>query len=160
MADTASRTTGAKSLIMKVMRPFWRLRRGLTLGAQGIVLDAEGAVLLVRHGYRPGWHFPGGGVEWGETTWDAVKRELSEEAGVLIDQPPRLHGLFANFQAFPGDHVALFIIEHWHRPVVPKPNAEIRESRFFAPNALPVDTTPAVHRRLAELSGAAVSKDW
>jgi hypothetical protein len=33
--------------LTKVLRPFWRMRRGLTLGAQGVVIDGEDCVLLL-----------------------------------------------------------------------------------------------------------------
>ena len=38
---------------------FWQTRaRVVTMGAQALVVDNERRVLLVRHGYRKGWHFP------------------------------------------------------------------------------------------------------
>ncbi len=131
------------------------------MGAQGIVLDAERRVLLIEHGYRPGWHFPGGGVEWGETVEDALRRELQEEAGVSLTGPPRLHGIFTNFDKFPGDHIAVFIVEQWRRPVVPKANLEVKASGFFGRDSLPAGIAAGSQRRLREIfDGVAVSPRW
>lgn len=150
-----------RTLVSKSLQSYWRVSRGLTLGAQGLILDAEERVLLIRHTYRPGWHFPGGGVEKGETIMSAVTREIEEEAGVVLDQPAELFGLYANFKAFPGDHIALFVCRHWHQPRVPAPNTEIAEQGFFARDQLPEGAIPAVARRLAEvLDHAPRTEHW
>jgi mutator protein MutT len=56
------------------------------VGVGAVVLDA-GRVLLVRRGAAPSmgkWTLPGGLVELGETTEEAVRRELMEECGIAI----------------------------------------------------------------------------
>lgn len=143
------------------LRPYWRLTRGLTLGAQGIVIDRNENILLVRHGYRPGWFFPGGGVERGETAEDALVRELQEEAGIVVEGQPELFGLFANMPKFPGDHIAVYLIRDWSQPEMPKPNAEIAEARFFSRETLPDDTSSGTRQRLAEVfDGTARRPIW
>lgn len=145
----------------KILQPWWRLTRGQTLGAQGMIVDQADAVLLVRHGYRPGWHFPGGGVEHFETCRMALERELREETGIEILSEPHLHGLFANFASFPGDHIAFYVIRDWTRPRVPAPNSEIVEQGFFSLDALPDGLVPGARNRINEVfDGAAIKDVW
>jgi ADP-ribose pyrophosphatase YjhB (NUDIX family) len=137
--------------LTKVLRPFWRMRRGLTLGAQGVVIDGNENVLLVRHSYRPGWFFPGGGVDWNETIETALARELEEEVGVTLTEPAQLHGIFANFASFPGDHIAVFVVRHGQRRGDYRKYGEIAETGMFGRGDLPGAIDLGTRARLGEI---------
>ena len=154
-------------------RPSWerlRLRllhlsvlitRPMSLGVRAVVVDADDRVLLVRHGYVSGWHFPGGGVEVGETCLESLRRELEEEARVAIERPPILHGLFFNGQTSRRDHVAVYLVRSFRILGERPPDWEIREARFFPRVALPEGTTRATRARLAEVfDSAPLSERW
>jgi 8-oxo-dGTP pyrophosphatase MutT (NUDIX family) len=133
----------------------------LTIGVRIIVRDEGGRVLLVRHTYTPGWHFPGGAIDKRETAADAAVRELREEALIEATTVPRLMGVYLNLTQKKSDHIVCFEADEW-RPVEGRKRAlEIAETGFFPVDALPEGTTGGTRRRLAELSGVAVqSTAW
>ena len=156
-----SRNPTVSRLVTAMLRPVWRMRRGMTLGAQGVVIDDADRVLLVRHSYRPGWFFPGGGVEWGETLEDALYRELEEEVGVTLTGAPVLHGVFSNNANFPGDHIAVYLIRAWTRNGAYRQKGEIAETGMFTADEVPALTDPGTRHRLAEIFGKApLSAKW
>jgi len=55
-----------------------------TVGAVCIIERADGAVLFVRHSYRPRWGVPGGLCRAGEEVADGARREVAEEVGVAV----------------------------------------------------------------------------
>jgi 8-oxo-dGTP pyrophosphatase MutT (NUDIX family) len=135
--------------------------RPMTLGVRGVVIDGAGAVLLVKHTYVAGWHFPGGGVEAGETCEAALTRELVEEANIVVEAPPVLHGLFFNAHVSRRDHVAVYLIRQFRGLGDRAHDREILAAKFFARDALPEDATQGTRRRLAELfDGATLSPLW
>jgi ADP-ribose pyrophosphatase YjhB (NUDIX family) len=135
------------------------LANAMTIGVRGMVIDGDRRVFLVRHGYTPGWHMPGGAVDAGETVLEALVRELKEE-GNLDVAVAALHAIYRN-PRFPRDHVVLFVVSAFEQPHPPRPNREIVETGFFALDRLPEATTPATRRRLAEvLDGTPPARDW
>jgi ADP-ribose pyrophosphatase YjhB (NUDIX family) len=137
----------------RVFHGVFLLTRPLTFGVRAAVFDAQDRVFLVRHTYVPGWHFPGGGVEVGESAAEALRKELREEGNIVLPGPPRLFALYHNRQGTKRDHVALYVVTEFDQTAPRQPDREIAETGFFALNALPEGVTRATLRRLAEIAG-------
>ena len=143
----------------RVAHLYFLLAKPMTLGVRGVVIDENDHVLLVRHSYISGWHFPGGGVEARETVADALARELEEEARVALRGEPVLHGLFFNVRESRRDHIAVYVIREFAVLGERAPDWEIREARFFPRSALPEGTTVATRARLGEIFDSAPLAD-
>ena len=139
-----------------IFQTYFRFSRPMTLGVRIIATNSENKICLVRHTYIAGWHLPGGGVERGETIYEAAQKELAEEVGLVTEiKDMKLLSVHANQTNFKGDHVALFHCDKW-KPVHgigQIVNAhEIAEWGFFGIDELPAETTRATRERIEEFA--------
>jgi 8-oxo-dGTP pyrophosphatase MutT (NUDIX family) len=148
-------------LLRRIFHAYFLLVRGMTLGVRAVVLDRDDRVFLVRHSYVSGWYLPGGGVDYGETMEQAMRRELKEEGDIDLTGEAPLHGIFLNSHVSRRDHVAVYVVRHFRQDRLPAPNREIVECGFFAITELPEGTTPGTRLRIAEvLEGRPVIATW
>lgn len=134
-----------------------RIFNPLNIDVRCIVVDSNGHVLLVRHSYVPGWYFPGGGVEKGESLVGAAVRELKEEVGVVPHAPLQVFHVYSDLRRGHFGHVILFSVDRFDYS--PRPNLEIEEAAFFDPAQPPQNISPATGRRLAEWRGEKARAD-
>jgi ADP-ribose pyrophosphatase YjhB (NUDIX family) len=155
------RLTRWQSLRMAVYLFGVGLRRRMILGVRAALIEDD-RVFLIRQTYMPGWQFPGGGVEPGETAEYAAARELFEETGYRPAGPMSLFGLYHNVNtATNRDHVALYVCRDFQMVHAFRPNLEIAEAGWFAFDALPEQTLPSTHRRIDEIfRGAPQHANW
>jgi 8-oxo-dGTP diphosphatase len=75
-----------------------------TVGVVGVVLDADGRMLLLEHvfhGRRP-WGLPGGWLEAGERPQEGLAREIAEETGMEVEV---LHPLLVDISQHSARHL-------------------------------------------------------
>lgn len=129
IAEAVSRGEGACGII-QTPEP-----RAETVAAGVLLFDDADRVLLVDPTYKPGWEFPGGIVERGESPARAGHREVAEELGIeltrglellVVDweppQPPGHGGLRLLFDGgrMPSADIGRLLL----------PDAELRDWRF------------------------------
>jgi len=76
--------------------------KNIRIRVAGICLDKKNRLLLVNHqkNGKSYWLLPGGGVEYGETLHEALKREFMEEMTLKIKKMGEL--IFINDSIYPG----------------------------------------------------------
>jgi ADP-ribose pyrophosphatase YjhB (NUDIX family) len=137
-------------LLSRSLHTYFFMRRGLTLGVRAIVQSNDGKFLLVRHTYTPGWHFPGGGVEKGQTAEQALRTELQQETSLQIAKAPTIHGFFYNNNVSKRDHVLAYYCDVQSDLEAKPTSMEIAEVGYFSFEDLPLDTDPGTVRRIRE----------
>lgn len=119
----------SSKFMLAILHKYFLFKRGMTLGVRVVVQNREGAILLVKHTYISGWHFPGGGVDNGEDAETAARREVFEETGLSELMDLKFIGLHKNNIVSKRDHIAFFKASTIEELSNTK-TFEIAESRF------------------------------
>lgn len=151
-----------KKLITKFFHISFLFTRPLTMGVRVILLDqTKTKVLLVHHTYIDGWHFPGGGVDAGETIEHAALRELREECSIAPEAALTLQGVYFQKKVNNRDHVAVFHGLADEKQLGFQPSHEITEAKFHPLDDLPETISDPTRQRLEEYAGRAeISPIW
>lgn len=112
--------------------------RSPALTVDGILIE-DGCILLIQRKHSPflgSWALPGGFVEYGEKTEDALIREMSEETGLKI-KIHALLGVYSDPSRDPRGHTVtvVYLVE----PVGGVVNAgdDAMSAKFFKADELP-----------------------
>lgn len=105
------------------------------IGVTGIFFDKQNRILLVKHSYRGGdnWSLLGGYLKKGEHPKEGLEREVEEETGYIVSADERLKTRTDRENArlditYMGEFIG----------GVYKPSAEIKATKFFSFNKLPL----------------------
>jgi 8-oxo-dGTP pyrophosphatase MutT (NUDIX family) len=63
----------------------WRTKCFYRVSIKAVIHDQQGKILVVREKNNPNWNLPGGGMDYGESEYKALQRELLEEINYTGD---------------------------------------------------------------------------
>ncbi len=121
-------------------------------GVSGVIRDASGRLLLQERTDNGHWGLPGGAVEYGESVTDALRREVEEETGLVVDVG-RLIGVYSDpalgqIVTYPDGNIAHFVSSCFActvRSGMLALSDETSGVAWFAPAALP-ENLYAMHK--------------
>ncbi len=112
--------------------------RSPALTVDGILIQ-DNSILLIQRKHDPflgKWALPGGFVEYGETTENAVRREVLEETGLTV-QIRQLVGVYSDPARDPRGHTVTvaYLVEHVSG--ILQAGDDARTAKFFKKEELP-----------------------
>lgn len=160
LAAIIARVSGSNKKLARAAPMTEDQAMGLTMGVKVVLERPDGRVLLERLSYTPGWHLPGGGVEAGETVYDAARREVREECGLVVPDL-KLIGVLYHPQEGDDDHVVVLRGPVGEDEPAQADGVEALEVCWTGPNLLPQGTTPGTRRVLeAYWAGRELGTVW
>ena len=118
-------------------------RRLILPAIRAMVVDENGAILLIRRSDNKKWGFPAGALELNESLFECLVREVDEETGLIVESAiPFAINSEKRFQYTNhyGNKVQMlstvFIIEKWSGTLV-RQTDETLDARFFSLENLP-----------------------
>ena len=89
----------------------------------GILFDHDKSILLAQRSAEKSfplqWEFPGGKIEEGENSKEALKRELFEELNIKIDKIKLFDSVVHEYELFRAN-IEFFLINEWSGKLINK----------------------------------------
>jgi 8-oxo-dGTP pyrophosphatase MutT (NUDIX family) len=104
-----------------------------TLITAGLVVVKDRKLLLAFSNNKKAFYLPGGKTDQGETTAEALVREIREELNVSLDPGALRFYMYVEALAY-GEKENILMKQDCFRadlPVMPRPSAEIGDLRYF-----------------------------
>ncbi len=118
-----------------------------TIGVFGAIFNSKKEILCVKRAYSPfTWTTPGGAVDEGETLKEALKREVREETGFLVE-PVKLLGAYLTPQK---SDIAFSVKAEITRREDWVPGSEIEKVSFFKLKNLPKPMNSRTIKRIED----------
>jgi len=138
-------------LALYPVKLYWFLFRPNGYGVKCIIKRNDGKILLIRNTYGSGsWNLPGGGVKKGESAEQAVRREVKEETGIILNTLQPI-GAFLSTLEYKKDHINVFLA-HTNSEIGEIDPGEISEAKWFSSGEFPQSLATVARQSLALLA--------